>query len=160
MPVSAALKKYSSMELKGTNKYFGEVSAENLPKALKILAKDFDTQRINSISTVDTTQEIVMAYHITARKYLVTLKVRLPRDNPEIKTITQIFPGAALFEREAMEMMGVRILEHPTGGRLFLPDEWKEGSYPLRKDWKKASVGKQEAPVEKTGEAAAQGDKK
>jgi len=142
MPVIAALKKYSTLELKGANKYFGEVSAENLPKALNVLVKDFDTHRVNSISAVDTSSEIIMAYHFTAKRYIVTLKVRLQRDSPQIRTITGTFPGAALFEREAMEMMGVRIIDHPTGGRLFLPEDWKDGTYPLRKDYKAQSSAK------------------
>lgn len=136
MPVRAALKKYSNVELRGANKYFGEVSAENLQDALRVLSVDFDTSRINSVSAVDTGDSILVAYHMTAKRYIVTLKVRLKRDEPEIGTVTGIFPGAALFEREAMEMMGVRIPDHPTGGRLFLPDDWKEGNYPLRKDFK------------------------
>lgn len=142
MPVRAALKKYSAVELKGANKYFGEVSAENLPKALNVLVRDFDAYRVNSISTVDTSSEIMMAYHLTAKRYIVTLKVRLPRDSPQIRTITEIFPGAALFEREAMEMMGVKITDHPTGGRLFLPEDWKDGAYPLRKDFRIAQEKK------------------
>jgi Ni,Fe-hydrogenase III component G len=33
-----------------------------------------------------------------------------------------------------MEMLGVKIENHPNPKRLFLPDDWPEGEYPLRKE--------------------------
>ena len=34
-----------------------------------------------------------------------------------------------------MEMFGVTVVDTPNPDRLFLPDEWPAGVYPLRKDF-------------------------
>jgi Ni,Fe-hydrogenase III component G len=55
----------------------------------------------------------------------------------EIETVTDIFPGAVLYERDLMEMLGVQVKGHPDPRRLFLPDDWPAGKFPLRKEVKK-----------------------
>jgi len=52
-------------------------------------------------------------------------------------SVTDIFPGAVLYERDLMEMLGVKVENHPDPRRLFLPEDWPEGNYPLLKEAKK-----------------------
>ncbi len=80
------------------------------------------------------TQSFAM-YHVLncekEKKYVV-LKVKglkIPSITPEIK-------GANWAEREAMDMLGIEFEGHPEPRRLILPDDWPEGVYPLRKDFK------------------------
>lgn len=52
----------------------------------------------------------------------------------EVESVTKIFPGAILFERELYEMFGVKVTGHPDLRNFFLPKELtKGGIYPLRK---------------------------
>ncbi len=52
----------------------------------------------------------------------------------EVESVTKIFPGAILFERELYEMFGVKVVGHPDMRNFFLPKELtKAGTYPLRK---------------------------
>jgi membrane-bound hydrogenase subunit beta len=81
-------------------------------------------------------KEIAVIYQIDCDGSLLNLKVLVSKKNPRLRTITDIFPGAVLYEREVMEMLGVTFEGHPDPRPLFLPDDWKEG-YPLRKGWKK-----------------------
>jgi Ni,Fe-hydrogenase III component G len=60
----------------------------------------------------------------------------VPKANPVIDTITPIIPGAILYEREIQDLLGLKVKDHPDPRRLVLPDDWEEGVYPLRKDYK------------------------
>jgi NADH-quinone oxidoreductase subunit C len=57
------------------------------------------------------------------------------RAQPEIDSITPIFPGAEWIEREMWEMLGINFSGHPNLKRLLLADDWPEGKYPLRQDY-------------------------
>ena len=74
-------------------------------------------------------------YHFCNRAAVVTLRVTLPRENPVVPSICGLIPSATLFEREVMEMFGVVCEGTPDPRRLFLPDDWPDGTYPLRKDF-------------------------
>jgi membrane-bound hydrogenase subunit beta len=66
---------------------------------------------------------------------VVNLRVHLPKDHPELKSVTARFPSAEAYERELVDLFGVRVTGLPEGSRYPLPDNWPEGQYPLRKDW-------------------------
>ncbi len=93
-----------------------------------------------SIDTVDFIDkgefEIRYKLQIVKEKVRLTLifKMSVPRDYPKVKTITDIVPGAILYERENYEMFGIIFEGHPNLARFFLPETWPEGVYPLRKD--------------------------
>jgi Ni,Fe-hydrogenase III component G len=74
-------------------------------------------------------------YHFCRDAAVVTLRVPLPREAPVIPSICGLIPSASLFERELMEMFGVVCDGTPDPRRLFLPDDWPDGTYPLRKDF-------------------------
>jgi Ni,Fe-hydrogenase III component G len=74
-------------------------------------------------------------YHFCNRAACVTLRVPLPREAPVVPSICGVIPAATLFERELMEMFGVVCEGTPDPRRLFLPDDWPDGKYPLRKDF-------------------------
>mgnify|MGYP003694790635 CR=1 FL=1 len=62
----------------------------------------------------------------------VQLAVDLGADNPRVPTVTGVYPAADWYEREAWDMMGVRVDGHPDLRRLYMPDCWD--GHPLRKD--------------------------
>ena len=64
----------------------------------------------------------------------VSVRTRLPRDNPEIPSLAPIFAGANWHERETAEFYGVRFTGHPNPVHLLLPEDFE--GYPLRKDFK------------------------
>jgi len=60
-----------------------------------------------------------------------------------IKTITDIFPPADIYERELEDLLGAKVDGLGDGKRYPLPDDWPKGEYPLRKDWKAANKKKE-----------------
>lgn len=78
--------------------------------------------------------ELEVLYHFCTAAAVITLRVRLPRKEASIPSLCGIIPSAEAFERELSEMFGVEVDGLPNPLRLYLPDDWSEGVYPLRKD--------------------------
>ncbi|MGC8848926.1 MAG: NADH-quinone oxidoreductase subunit C, partial [Candidatus Bathyarchaeia archaeon] len=74
--------------------------------------------------------------HLFGRGVELTVATAVSREEPRIESITDILPGATFYEREVYDLLGVRFEGHPNLKRVLLPDEWPEGVYPLRKDYK------------------------
>lgn len=76
-----------------------------------------------------------VVYHLLShtRKERVRLKVKLNCDDASVESITSVWPGANLFEREIFDLFGVRFLGHPNQRRLMMPEDWE--GHPLRKDY-------------------------
>ncbi len=94
---------------------------------------------ISTITGVDTGDVVEVIYHINCKPAELNLKISLSKTDLKIPTITEIFPGAVLYERDLMEMLGVKVEGHPDPKRLFLPDDWPEGVYPLRKEFREVA---------------------
>lgn len=102
-------------------------------QALKAL-KDRGITHLSTITGVDLGDSIAVIYHVDCHGTVLNLKLEVPRESPAVRTVTDIFPGAVLYERDLMEMLGVRVEYHPDPRRLFLPDDWPADVYPLRKE--------------------------
>ena len=64
----------------------------------------------------------------------IPFKVRIPdRENPQIPSLTHVWPSANFQEREVWDMFGVRFTGHPNLKRILLWDGFE--GHPLRKDW-------------------------
>jgi NADH-quinone oxidoreductase subunit C/D len=113
------------------------VPAEKLIDFAVTLREEFGYDFLSSVTGVDylpdEKMEVVYhAYQTTGGSALV-YKVQVPRDNPVVPSLTPQFPGAALQEREAWDLVGIRFEGHPNLKRV-LTWEGFEG-HPLRKDW-------------------------
>ena len=76
-----------------------------------------------------------MIYHLAALepgKPQVRLAVDLGADNPRVPSVTPVYESANWYEREAYDMLGIRIDGHPDLRRIYMPDCWE--GHPLRKD--------------------------
>jgi len=63
----------------------------------------------------------------------VVARTRIPRDNPEVPTISSIFQGANWHERETHDFFGIQFVGHPDLTPLLLPED--ADFHPLRKDF-------------------------
>lgn len=78
--------------------------------------------------------QIEVLYHFCSGKSVVTLRVHVPRDHADVPSIASILPSANFYERELHEMLGVEVIGLANPNHLFLPDDWPDRVYPLRKD--------------------------
>ena len=61
------------------------------------------------------------------------LKVRVPREKPEVPSVMDLWTGADWHERETFDLVGIRFTGRPELTRILLPEDWP--GHPLRKDW-------------------------
>lgn len=63
----------------------------------------------------------------------VRVRVMTTGDDPEVDTITDLWPGTSFSERECWDLLGVRFAGHPDLRRLLMPEGFDH--HPLRKDF-------------------------
>ena len=100
--------------------------------AVKLLVERFDLRHLSAITGQDLGDEIELLYHLWDGRGL-TLRTTLPLEPTHIETLTDLIPGAAFFEREVSEMLGVGFDGHPDPRVLLMPDDW-DGEPTLRED--------------------------
>jgi NADH-quinone oxidoreductase subunit C len=125
---------HQTVVLKRPRRYFLTVPREQLHEAAVILASE-GVQHLSTITGRDTGTALEVLYHFFVNDSVVTVKTQLPREDPTVDSIMDVFPSAVLYERELLDLLGITARGHPDLRRLVLPDEWR-GGYPLRKDWK------------------------
>jgi NADH-quinone oxidoreductase subunit C len=72
-------------------------------------------------------EELGVVYHLHSTKldHYVTLKVRVPVEEPEVPSVESIWKTADWHEREAWDMVGVVFDRSPKSlKRILLPDDW------------------------------------
>ncbi len=81
--------------------------------------------------------EVIYDYALYAADedlFRVVVRSFIDRDNPDIPTISGIFPGANWHERETWDLLGINFTGHPQLERFLLPED--ADFHPLRKDYK------------------------
>ncbi len=98
-----------------------------------------------NLSAVDTGERFETVYNVCSyrHKHRIFFKVYLlDHDQPEVDSVMKIWPAANWYEREAWELFGILIHDHPNLTRFLLPEDWDQG-FPMRKDW----VGRDVIPM-------------
>ncbi len=119
------------------------LEASNLVPAVQALLQEARWGYLAAITGLDLgveAGEIEVLYHFCSGPYILTLRVRTPRDNPSVPSLYSVLPSVSFYERELMEMLGVTVVGTPNTDRLFLPDDWPAGVYPLRKDFDMSQI--------------------
>jgi NADH-quinone oxidoreductase subunit C/D len=124
------------------------VQAESLPAVASYLREAAGFDYLSSITGVDYLAEGILeaVYHLysTSDASGMCLKVRVPRDNPAIPSLTSIFPGADFQEREAWDLLGIMFTGHTDLRRILLWEGF--AGHPLRKDWHEPSFEAESKP--------------
>jgi NADH-quinone oxidoreductase subunit C len=82
---------------------------------------------------VANTMEVIYHLYSIPFNFSLALKVKLPRENPEVESLAGIWKSANWLERETFDMYGIRFANHPDLRRILMPADWE--GYPLRKDY-------------------------
>ncbi|NLW47019.1 MAG: NADH-quinone oxidoreductase subunit C [Firmicutes bacterium] len=119
-----------------------EIAPLKLVESIRML-KEMGMNNIGTITGLDLGDRFELIYHLSNDDgVLLNLKTFIARENPRIPSVTAVFPGVFFYERELMDLFGILVEGIPEGRRYPLPDDWPEGEYPLRKDWKGLSADK------------------
>jgi len=122
---------------KSPKRVYIEIVPGSLVEVTTYIFKDLGA-RFNIATGVDARRHMEILYHFTIEEInlLISLRVVLPKDKLEIDTLTTVFKGANWIEREIHELLGINFKGNPDLRRLLLSDDWPEGVYPLRCDYK------------------------
>ena len=74
-----------------------------------------------------------LAGELWTERHPFAVRVIVPREQPHIPSVADIWPAAEWHEREAYDMMGIVFDGHPNLKRILCPDDWV--GHPLRKDY-------------------------
>jgi NADH-quinone oxidoreductase subunit C len=106
-------------------------------EAMEFLRDDveLDGKFLIQLCSVDQITRIDMVYHFAslAQNHMFEVKVPADHERPEVASISPLWIGAWLQEREVYDLMGVNFTGHPNLSRLFLWDSFP--GHPLRKDF-------------------------
>ncbi len=96
---------------------------------------------ISTVSGVDwiAKNELEVEYFVGSsvpgqEDFILSLAERVPRDNPVVPTLVDVWKGSEYHERETHEMFGINFQGHPNQGHILLPEDWNDLP-PLRKDY-------------------------
>jgi len=110
------------------NRFFIRVKPSRIREVTRLLVGDLDG-RLVAISANDCGfPGFDVVYHFDfshqERHLHLSVKARVPRENPVIASVTDIAWSANWAERELMDLMGIKFAGHPDPRRLFLPYAW------------------------------------
>jgi len=118
------------------------VKADKLHDVLRHLKRDYEMlydlfgidERLRTHREGQPESDFTVVYHLLSLSLNadIRLKVATPESNPETPSITDIWPNANWYEREAWDMYGIKFSGHPNLYRILLPPTWE--GHALRKD--------------------------
>jgi NADH-quinone oxidoreductase subunit C len=114
------------------------VDAKDAHKLLEAARNDetlaFDMLRnLSGVDYEDAGFEVVYHLYSFTHKHNVTVKAKLPHDEPSIATASDLWAAADWHEREARDMFGIDFEGHPNLVPILLPEDMLD-HFPLRKD--------------------------
>ena len=115
------------------------INSDELIPTLEFL-KDNDAcqfRQLTDIAGVDYPERqkrFDLVYHFLSFRNNIRIRVKMEiSENDSVHSITQIFPAANWFEREAFDMYGIQFKNHPDLRRILTDYGFK--GHPLRKDF-------------------------
>ncbi len=113
------------------------IEASHLAEVARFLRDDpeLDCKYLACLTAIDRLDRFEVVYNLIslARNQMVTLRVSADHDDPVVPSVTTVWHGAHLQEREAYDLMGIRFPGHPDLRRIFLWEGFP--GHPLRKDF-------------------------
>lgn len=129
--------------LTGFNVAFGELTLEaraaDIVAVMRFLRDDARARFISIIDVCgvdypERNQRFDVVYHLLSPTQNMRIRVRVLADDvTPVPSVTEVFPGADWFEREAYDLYGILFSGHPDLRRI-LTDYGFDG-HPLRKDF-------------------------
>ena len=117
-----------------------DVPLDSFPQVFEHVVKGMGFSNLCTITGLDLGAELGFIYHLARDGgVMANLKTRSVKGQA-IRTVTPIFPGASIYERELEDLLGAKVEGLPPGPRYPLPDDWPTDAHPLLKDWGKPAA--------------------
>ncbi len=123
------------------------VAPECIKEVAEYLKSEWALDYIKGVTGIDLSrlpnmaQEVLeVIYHVGSlssealKAVTLSLSTKISISDPVMPSLTSVWKGAEMYEREVYEMLGVNFKGHPDLRRLLLPEFWSDKP-PLRKDY-------------------------
>lgn len=88
---------------------------------------------LTAVYDLHATQRAATSAGMWAIRHEIAIRVRVPRDNPHVPSVADVWPAADWHEREAYDLLGIIFDGHPNLKRILCCEDWV--GHPLRKDY-------------------------
>ncbi len=97
--------------------------------------KELGFSRLDVVTALDRGETFELVYRLESAEIRTGLSLRcsVPRDQPRISSLFDLWPAADWQEREVYDLFGIEFEGHPDLRRILLPDDWV--GHLLRKDY-------------------------
>lgn len=122
-----------AVQRKSDQRIYINITPQSLEKASRLMLDEFGA-RLQIATGVDNGDGFEVMYHWAMDRdgFVVTLRILLDYDLPELNSIALMCPAAEWIEREMWELLGINFKGHPDLRHLLLADDWPEGNFPMR----------------------------
>lgn len=90
-------------------------------------------------------ENLEVLYHFCPGNAVINLRIPVPKSEAALPSLSAIIPSAEPFERELSEMFGITVVGLRNPDRLYLPEDWDAGIFPLRKNFDPQSLAQRVA---------------
>lgn len=112
-----------------------QVDKTVLVETMRRLRHEYRFDHLACLTATDLKTDFEVVYNLWsyAKNRPLEVKVKVPRADATVPSITGIWKGANWLEREEWDLVGVKFQGHPDHRRILLPEGWE--GHPLRKDY-------------------------
>ncbi len=121
--------------IKRARRIFVSAPFENFSEVFSFL-NQLGFNALSTISGLDENDTYGVVYHLNKEgRIVLSLKVNFPKDK-SIQSVAAYFPAADAYERELIDLLGIKVSGLAPGSRYPLPDDWPKDEHPLLKSYK------------------------
>jgi NADH-quinone oxidoreductase subunit D/NADH-quinone oxidoreductase subunit C/D len=127
------------------------IEKSQLVEIARAIRDDLGFDYLSSATAVDylgISDHMEMVYHAysTSGGPALVFKAQTARDNAEIPSLIEVWPGVDFQEREAWDLYGIKFPGHPNLRRVLLWEGFN--GHPMRKDWREAYFEQEHKPFD------------
>jgi len=117
---------------------FADSPSDRFKEILLYSVKQIQFDALSAITALDSQNSLEVLYHLNKQgRIMLNLRLNLDKSDPCLDTVTGIFVQADIYEREIMDLFGIKVKGLLPGHRYPLPDSWPKDVFPLRKEYKR-----------------------
>jgi NADH-quinone oxidoreductase subunit C len=126
----------ASVKIHAPRRTYISVPREDVYEFAKFLFKEKDC-RLSIATGIDKRDGMEVLYHFShdPSGTYYTIKTLVPKDDLQIKSLSDFLPAANWIEREIHELLGIDFAGHPNLIPLLTAETWPGDLHPLRRDY-------------------------
>jgi NADH:ubiquinone oxidoreductase subunit C len=124
-----------TIKVQSRRRVFVDVARADFKAVMEWLVTERGFTHVITMTGIDVGHEMEVIYHLAHGALVLSLRVRVSKEDPTVPSIVDLVPGAAFYEREVHDLFGVSFEGNQDLSPLVLPDDWPREIHPLRREW-------------------------